>query len=106
MNIFNRINKKERIQEWIDWCDIPISIVPKEWGDIRKWSGEYHSKEKWIKIDGSQSEKEIIKSIVHECCHWIHNDRPDDEDIWRREERCRRVEKQWKSKPDEVDWND
>ena len=107
-NIFKGcgFNKKERIQEWIDWCDIPIEIVtPSPWGIDRPWAGEYDAKNKWIRIDGGQSEKEIIKSIVHEVCHWKNDDRPDDVDIWVREERAIRCEKQWKKNPDEVIWN-
>lgn len=104
--IFNRINKKERIQEWIDWCSIPIEIVPKKWEEVRNWRGQYDHKNKVIKISADQSDKEIIKSIVHEVCHWKNDDRASDPDIWIREERAQKKEKDWKKKPEEVVWDD
>ena len=103
MKIFNRINKKERIQEWIDWCEIEIEIRQPDWDERipRAW---YDPDQERIVINGSQSDKEIIKSIVHEVCHWVNEDRSDDPDIWEREDRCARVESQWKVKPDDVVW--
>lgn len=101
--MFQRINKKERINEWIEWVDINVEIVVPKWGEkiSRGW---YVPEEKVIKINGKQSEKEIIKSIIHEVCHWVNDDKVDDPDIWERESRCQKVEKQWKVVPDEVVW--
>ena len=101
--MWNRINKKERIQEWIEWVDIEVEIRQPSWGEHIP-RGEYYPIEQKIIIDGSQSDKEIIKSIIHEVCHWKNNDKSDDPDIWERESRCQRVEKQWKISPDEVSW--
>lgn len=100
----NKIDKKQRIQEWIDWCEIPIIIEQPEWHDERKWRGNYSPSEQIIKINGRQSDQEIIKSIIHEICHWKNNDQIDDPDKWEREDRCIRIEKQWKIKPDEICW--
>jgi hypothetical protein len=101
--MWNRINKKERISEWIDWCEIPIKIIQPDWGESIP-RGVYRDKRDIIEINGNQSDKEIIKSIIHEVCHWINGDRAEDPDIWERESRCRRVESQWKVSPDEVSW--
>lgn len=101
--MWNRINKKERIQQWIDWVDIEVEIRQPQWGQHipRGW---YDIKEQKIVINGKQSEKEIIKSIIHEVCHWVNNDKVDDPDIWDREDRCIRCESQWKVIPEEVVW--
>ena len=101
--MWNRINKKQRIQEWIDWCEIEIEIRQPNWGEHipRGW---YEPNNNKIVINGKQSEQEIIKSIVHEICHWINNDNVNDPDIWDREDRCIRVEKQWKNEPENVIW--
>lgn len=101
--MWNRINKKERIQEWIDWCEIPIKIVQPPWGESRP-RAVYHDKKNYIEINANQSEKEIIKSIIHEVCHWINNDKVEDPDIWDREQRCIKVESQWKKSPEEIEW--
>ena len=103
MSIFDRINKKDRIKEWIEWANIEIEIVKPSWGEHIP-RGQYDPKEQKIIINGNQSDKEIIKSIIHEVCHWINNDQIDDPDIWDREDRCKRVERQWKSWPSEVVW--
>lgn len=101
--MWNRINKKERIQEWIEWVDIEVEIRQPQWGQHipRGW---YSPSEEKIVINGKQSEKEIIKSIIHEVSHWVNNDKKDDPDIWEREDRCIRCEEQWKVSPDEVVW--
>lgn len=101
--MFNRINKKERIEQWINFCDIDIDIVIPSWGQSIP-RGQFIPKENRIVINGKQSEKEIIKSIIHEICHWKNNDQVDDPDIWEREERCQQVEKQWKVEPENVKW--
>lgn len=101
--MWNRIDKKERIQQWIDWVDIEVEIVQPNWGEHfpRGW---YIPSEQKIVINGKQSEKEIIKSIIHEVCHWVNNDQVNDPDIDEREDRCQRIESQWKVEPDEVVW--
>ena len=103
MKIFNRINKKQRIQEWIDWVDIEVEIRQPSWGEHipRAW---YDVKNEKIVVNAKQSDKEIIRSIIHEVCHWVNNDRKDDPDIWERESRAQRIESQWKVKPSEVIW--
>jgi hypothetical protein len=103
VNIFNRINKKERIEQWIEWVEIPVEIRQPNWGEHipRGW---FDPKRNVIVINGKQDEKEIIRSIIHEVCHWINSDRSDDPDIWERESRCQRVESQWKVEPDNVVW--
>ena len=103
MNIFNRINKKERIEQWIEWVDIEVEIRQPSWGQHipRGWIDIPNQK---IIVNGNQSDKEIIKSIIHEVSHWIHGDQVDDPDIWERESRAQRVESQWKVSPDEVVW--
>ena len=104
MNIWNRINKKERIEQWVEWCEIPIIIKKPEWHDDRIWRAYYDIKKEHIVINGKQSEKEIIKSIIHEICHWKNNDKPNDPDKWDREDRCIRIEKEWKKEPGEIIW--
>lgn len=101
--MWNRINKKERIQEWIDWVDIEVEIRQPEWGQHipRGW---YEPDNQKIVINGKQDDKEIIKSIIHEVCHWVNNDQVNDSDIDEREDRCQRIESQWKVVPDEVVW--
>lgn len=101
--MWKRINKKERINEWIEWCNINIEVRVPGWGQSIP-RGQYDIKNKKIIINGKQSEKEVIKSIVHEVCHWVNNDKVDDPDIWDREDRCIRCEKQWEIIPDEVVW--
>lgn len=103
MSIFNIINKKERIQEWIEWVDIEVEIRQPPWGIHipRAW---YEPDNQKIVINSNQSDKEIIKSIIHEVCHWVHNDQPEDPDKVEREERCVRCESQWKEKPENVKW--
>lgn len=103
MNIFKRINKQKRIHEWIDWVEIPVEIVQPSWGEHIP-RGQYDPVEKKIIINGNQSDKEIIRSIIHEVSHWINNDQVDDPDIWDREDRARRQESQWKVEPDQVVW--
>lgn len=105
MNIWKRIDKKERIEKWIDWCDIPIIIEQPEWWDDKQWRGNYCPNKKEIRINGNQNDKEIIKSIIHEIGHWKNNDQIDDPDIWEREDRCIRIEKQWKEEPENINWN-
>lgn len=105
MNIWNCINKKERIREWIDWCEIPIIIETPEWWDDRQWKGNYCPNKKEIRINGNQNDKEIIKTIIHEIGHYINNDKPDDPDKWEREDRCIRIETQWKKEPENINWN-
>lgn len=102
--MFKRINKQQRIQEWIDWVDIPVEIRQPGWGEHipRGW---YDPKQEVIIVNGNQSEKEIIKSIIHEVSHWINGDRVSDPDIWDREDRSRRCESQWKVVPDHVIWD-
>lgn len=100
----DKIDKKKRIQEWIDWVSIPVEIVPKVWGEERNWVGQYDHKNKIIRISEDQSDKEIIKSIIHEVSHWKNDDRVSDPDIWIREERAKKQEKDWKKKPEEVIW--
>ena len=101
--MWNRINKKERIQQWIDWVDIEVEIRQPQWGQHipRGW---YEPDNQKIVINGKQDEKEIIKSIIHEVSHWINNDQVNDPDKWEREDRCVRCEDQWKVEPDEVVW--
>ena len=101
----NKIDKKKRIQEWIDWVEIPVEIRKPNWGESIP-RGVFHDKSNKIVINGNQNDKEIIKSIIHEVCHWINGDKVDDPDIWEREDRCKRVEKQWEKEPNEVIWND
>lgn len=101
--MWKRINKKERINEWIQWSPVPVEIVVPDWGKSIP-RGQYDVKQKKIIINGKQSEKEIIRSIIHEICHHINGDKVDDIDKWDREERCQKVEKQWKVIPDEVVW--
>jgi hypothetical protein len=101
--MWNRINKKERIQEWIEWVDIEVEIRHPPWG-VHWPRGWYSPDEDKIVINGKQSDKEIIKSIIHEVSHWVNNDRVDDPDIWDREQRSIDNESQWKVQPDEVIW--
>lgn len=101
--MWNRINKKQRIQEWVEWVDIEVEIRQPGWG-YKIPRGWFDPKNNKIVISSKQSDKEIIKSIIHEVSHWVNNDRVDDPDIWERESRCRRVESQWKISPDEVVW--
>ncbi len=101
--MWNRINKKQRIQEWIEWVDIEVEIRQPQWGQHipRGW---YEPDNQKIVINGKQDDKEIIKSIIHEVSHWVNNDKKDDPDIWEREERSQRIESQWKVVPEEVIW--
>ena len=102
--MWNRINKKQRIQEWIEWVDIEVEIRHPEWGQHIP-RGQYEPNNKKIIINGKQSDKEVIKSIIHEVSHWVNNDQVDDPDIWEREQRSINIESQWKIVPDEVVWN-
>jgi hypothetical protein len=99
----NKIDKKKRIQEWIDWVEIPVIIKIPDWGE-KIPRGVFHDKRNIIVIDGSQSEKEIIKSIIHEVSHWKNNDKVEDPDIWEREQRAKDQEKDWEKEPNEVIW--
>jgi hypothetical protein len=101
--MWNRINKKQRIQEWIEWVDIEVEIRQPSWGQHipRGW---YEPDNQKIVINGKQNDKEIIKSIIHEVSHWVNNDRVNDSDIWDREQRSINNESQWKVVPDEVVW--
>ena len=101
--MWNRIDKKQRIQDWIDWCDIEIEIVKPQWGQHIP-RGQFIPDDQKIIINGKQSDQEIIKSIIHEICHWVHNDKIDDPDIWEREDRCIKCEDQWKVVPQDIDW--
>lgn len=103
--IWNKgINKKEQIQKWVEWCDIPIIIKKNEWWDDHQWKGNYSPSKQVIEINGSQSDKEIIKSIIHEISHWVNNHQVNDPNIWENEEHCINNEKQWKKEPEEVIW--
>ena len=96
-------NWKPRINEWIEWSWIPIEVVQPGWGEHIP-RGRFDHSRNVIIINGKQSDKEIIKSIVHEVCHWVNGDRVGDPDIVERENRCNRVEGQWKVEPSQVNW--
>lgn len=103
MKIFQRIDKQKRIEEWIEWSPVDIEIRNPGWGEHIP-RGQFSPKEQKIIISGKQNQKEIIKSIIHEICHCVNEDKVDDPDIWDREDRCKIVERQWKSVPSQVVW--